>query len=174
MKTRLASITRTLLLGTLALASASALATQPAPQQATQKKTSAERTVARQAETAAAANAVAAGLNAAAAGNDMAAADREANRAVKDTRLAKHAKNAHVRRADRRKETANAVAADLNATAAGVRMAAATREADRAAGDMQLAAEAKQGYVQTAQTTFTTPDGQQVTVRSIIPIAGKN
>ncbi len=32
MKTRLASITRTLLLGTLALASASALATQPAPQ----------------------------------------------------------------------------------------------------------------------------------------------
>ncbi|MBN8717442.1 MAG: hypothetical protein J0H95_10825 [Xanthomonadales bacterium] len=174
MKTRLASITRTLLLGTLALASASALATQPAPQQATQKKTSAERTVARQAETAAAANAVAAGLNAAAAGNDMAAADREANRAVKDARLAKHAKNAHVRRADRRKETANAVAADLNATAAGVRMAAATREADRAAGDMQLAAEAKQGYVQTAQTTFTTPDGQQVTVRSIIPIAGKN
>ncbi|TCT25844.1 hypothetical protein [Thermomonas haemolytica] len=174
MKTRLAPITHTLLLGTLVLASASALATQPTPQQATQKKASAEKTVARQAEAAAAANAVAADMNAAAAGNDMAAADREANRAVKDARMAKHAKVAHVRHADRRKEAANAMAADLNATAAGVRMAAATREADRAAGDMLLAAEAKQGYVQTAQTAFTTPDGQQVTVRSIIPIAGKN
>lgn len=125
MKTRLAPITRTLLLGALVLASASALAAQPAPQQAAhaQKKGNAEQTVAHQAETATA---------------------------------------------------ANAVAADLNATAAGVRMTAAAREADRAAGDMQLAAEAKQGYVQTAQTTFTTPDGQQVTVRSIIPIAGRN
>lgn len=166
---------RTVLFAALMLAGATAFAAQPAPQQHAKKKGTAEQTVTRQAETAAAVNATEATLNTAAAAGDMAAADREANRAMKDARMAKHAKHKKTRKADRRKAEANAVAADVNAADAAMRMAAADREAMRAAGDMQVAANAQQGFVQTAPTKeFTTPSGQKVVVRSIIPIAGKN
>lgn len=164
---------RTVLFAALMLAGATAFAAQPAPQQHAKKKGTAEQTVTRQAETAAAVNATEATLNTAA--GDMAAADREANRAMKDARMAKHAKHKKTRKADRRKAEANAVAADVNAADAAMRMGAADREAMRAAGDMQVAANAQQGFVQTAPTKeFTTPSGQKVVVRSIIPIAGKN
>ncbi len=153
--------TRTALFTALMLAAATAFAAPPSNQ----------KVVERAAETAAAVNATEAAVNADAAAGDMNAANREMNRAAHDAKAAHHAKKRAARRSDRRREAVNATTADLNAGSAAVDMAAADSEAMRAAGDMQIAANAKDGVFQTAQAQFT-QNGQSVTVRSVAPLVG--
>jgi hypothetical protein len=153
--------TRTALFTALMLAAATAFATPPSNQQVVEGA----------AETAAAVNATEAAANTSAAVHDMRAAKREMNRAAHDAKAAHHAKKRVLRRADRRGEVVNATTADLNAGAAAMGMAAADREAARAAGDMQVAVNAKDGVFQTSQTQFT-QNGQTITVRSVAPLVG--